>query len=60
MNSIRVFLVVIILAVITLFSFVAALKGYQSSMEEADRLFDRQLLNTAKLIAHIRTARAHR
>ena len=55
MKSIRVFLVVVILAVITLFSFVAALKGYQSSMEEADSLFDRQLLNTAKLIAHVYT-----
>lgn len=55
MKSIRVFLVVVILAVITLFSFVAALKGYQSSMEEADRLFDRQLLDTAKLIASVYT-----
>ena len=55
MKSIRVFLVVVILAVITLFSFVAALKGYQSSMEEADRLFDKQLLDTAKLIASIYT-----
>jgi len=42
MKSIRVFLVAVILAVITLFSFVAALKGYQSSMEEADSLFDQQ------------------
>ena len=53
MKSIRIFLVVVILAVITLFNFVAALKGYQSSMDEADRLFDSQLLETARLIAFI-------
>lgn len=51
MKSIRVFLVVVILAVITLFSFVAALKGYQSSMAEAETLFDKQLQDTARLIA---------
>lgn len=53
MNSIRVFLVAVILAVITLFSFMAALKGYNSSMAEADSLFDRQLQETAQLIANI-------
>jgi two-component system sensor histidine kinase QseC len=55
MNSIRVFLVVVILAVITLFLFLAALRGYQSSMLEAERLFDKQLLDTARLIANIHT-----
>jgi two-component system sensor histidine kinase QseC len=55
MNSIRVYLIVVILAAITLFSFVAALRGYQSSMQEAERLFDKQLLDTAKLIANIHT-----
>jgi two-component system sensor histidine kinase QseC len=55
MNSIRVYLVVVILAAITLFSFIAALRGYQSSMQEADRLFDKQLLDTARLIANIHT-----
>lgn len=55
MKSIRVFLVSIILAVITLFSFVAALKGYNSSMVEADSLFDKQLQDTAQLIANIHT-----
>jgi two-component system sensor histidine kinase QseC len=54
-KSIRVFLVTVILAIITLFSFVAALKGYQSSMAEADRLFDKQLLDTARLIAYVYT-----
>lgn len=55
MKSIRVFLVAVILAVITLFNFMAALKGYQSSMDEAERLFDKQLLDTARLIAFIYT-----
>jgi two-component system sensor histidine kinase QseC len=54
-NSIRVFLIVVILAVITLFYFIAALRGYQSSMLEAERLFDKQLLDTARLIANIHT-----
>ncbi len=52
------FLVVVILAAITLFSFLAALRGYQSSMQEAERLFDKQLLDTARLIANIHTDRA--
>ncbi len=55
MNSIRVFLVVVILAVITLFYFIAALRGYQSSMAEAELLFDKQLLDTARLIASVRS-----
>jgi len=60
MNSIRVFLVVVILAVITLFLFLAALRGYQSSMLEAERLFDKQLLDTAHLIANIHTEQTAR
>ena len=55
MRSIRFYLIAVILAVITLFTFVVALRGYQSSMEEADRLFDKHLLDTARLIAHIYT-----
>lgn len=58
MNSIRVYLVVVILAAITLFSFIAALRGYESSMQEAERLFDKQLLDTARLIANIHTERS--
>lgn len=60
MNSIRVFLVTVILAVIVLFYFIAALRGYQSSMLEADRLFDKQLLDTARLIANIHTEQTAR
>ncbi|EGG99720.1 sensor histidine kinase [gamma proteobacterium IMCC2047] len=55
MTSIRVFLVVVILAVFTLFNFIAALRGYQSSMEKAELLFDQHLLETAKIIANIHT-----
>ena len=55
MKSIRVFLVVVILAVFTLFNFIAALRGYQSSMQEAEQLFDKQLLETAQIIANIHT-----
>lgn len=53
MKTIRVFLVSVILATITLFNFVAALQGYLSSMEKAEQLLDQQLLETAKLIASI-------
>ncbi len=53
MRSIRVFLVASILAALTLFNFVAALQGYKSSLHEAEKLFDDQLLHTAKLIAKL-------
>ena len=53
MRSIRVFLVASILAALTLFNFVAALQGYKSSLLEAEKLFDGQLLHTAKLIAKL-------
>lgn len=55
MRSIRIFLVVVILAVFTLFNFVAALRGYQSSMQQAEQLFDQKLLETARIIANIHT-----
>ncbi|MCR8923010.1 ATP-binding protein [Dasania sp. GY-MA-18] len=58
MRSIRVFLVSIILALVMLFSFVAALRGYQSSMVAADKLFDKQLLDTAKLMGGIQSQQA--
>ena len=47
MNSIRVFLVASILALVTLFVFVSALRGYQSSMHQAEQLFDNHVLLTA-------------
>jgi two-component system sensor histidine kinase QseC len=53
LSSIRLFLVAGILATLTLFNFFAALRGYQSSMVEADLLFDNQLLDFARLVDHI-------
>ena len=58
MNSIRVFLVAVNLAVIMLFFFIAALKGFQSSMQEAERLLDKQLLDTARLIGSLHASQA--
>lgn len=49
----RTFLIVAILATITLFNFVAVLQGYRSSMAEADWLFDGMLVDSASVIAHI-------
>jgi len=51
MKSIRLFLLLSLLATITLVNFVALLHGYQSSMEKAQRLFDSRLESTARLIA---------
>lgn len=53
MKSIRVFLVTVILAVVTLFSFISALRGYETSLQEVERMFDSQLVEKAKLIANI-------
>lgn len=59
MSSIRLFLVAGILATLTLFNFVAALRGYQSSMDEADLLFDNQLLDFARLVGRLDLAGSH-
>lgn len=53
MASIRFFLVAGILAILTLFNFVAALRGYQSSMAEAELLFDNELLDLSRLVANL-------
>jgi two-component system sensor histidine kinase QseC len=50
-SSIRRFLVVVLLATITLVNFLAALHGYRTSMEEAERLFDLQLADIAGVLA---------
>jgi two-component system sensor histidine kinase QseC len=52
-SSIRKFLIVGILATLTLFNFIAALRGYQSSMREADTLFDNELLDLSTLVANL-------
>ena len=53
MSSIRTYLITVILSLVTLFNFLAAINGYQASMAQAERLFDAQLLNTAKLLVHV-------
>lgn len=50
MTSIRRFLVVILLASLTLISFLAAMQGYKASMQQASRLFDNQLQTLARVI----------
>ena len=51
MISIRIFLVVVLLATITLTLFLSALHGYRSSLRQADSLFDSKLSDTAHLLA---------
>ena len=53
MRSIRVFLATSIVSTLILFNFVAALQGYQSSMREADTLFDNKMLDLARLVASL-------
>jgi len=52
-RSIRLFLISSILATLVLFNFLAALQGYQSSMEEAETLFDNQMLDLARLVSNL-------
>jgi two-component system sensor histidine kinase QseC len=49
-TSIRRFLVVVLLATITLVNFMAALHGYRSSMAQAEELFDSQLADIANVL----------
>ncbi len=51
MSSIRRFLVVVLLATITLINFLAALHGYRTSMAEAEQLFDQHLADVAAVLA---------
>jgi len=50
MKSIRTFLVIVLLATMTLIIFTAALRGYRGSMQQTERLFDRQLQDLADLL----------
>jgi len=52
-KSIRLFLATSIVSLLTLFNFVAAVQGYQSSMREADALFDNQMLDLALLVSNL-------
>lgn len=60
MKSIRSFLIAGTVAILILFNFVAALRGYQSSMLEAEQLFDNQLLDLSQLVANLDLARITR
>ncbi|MBV1932292.1 MAG: sensor histidine kinase N-terminal domain-containing protein [Porticoccaceae bacterium] len=53
MTSIRLYLVIVLLSTICLVNFVAALHGYRSSMAQADKLLDRQLTDSANLLAKL-------
>ena len=57
MKSIRVFLVIAVLSVMTLTSFVTALYGYRSGTATAEALFDQQLQDTAILISSLYESR---
>ncbi len=58
MKSIRFFLIIVILATITLMAFISALNGYRDSMEKAEQLFDTQLVDKAHLLAMTYTSRS--
>lgn len=53
MKSIRTFLIVVLISTITLVTFVAALRGYQSSLKEAERLFDAELMQQLHLLGDL-------
>lgn len=53
MKSIRIYLVVVLLSVICLTNFIAALHGYRSSLRAADQLVDQQLLEKAASLASL-------
>lgn len=50
MKSIRGFLVIILLAIVTLANFAAAVRGYLGSMQEAERLFNQRMLQQVDLL----------
>ncbi len=50
MRSIRVFLTFSLLAIVTLVNFAAAMRGYQSAMDEAEELLDRHLAQQFDLL----------
>jgi len=51
MSSIRRFLIVVLLATIALINIFAVFYGYRSSMDEAQKLFDKQLADIASVLA---------
>ncbi len=53
MTSIRIFLTASVIAIVILANFLAAVKGYQSSMQRSDDIFDSKMLHVAKLITSL-------
>jgi len=52
MKSIRLYLLLMLVAIITLMTFLSLLQGYQSSLKKAELLFDTRLKNMAEIIAN--------
>lgn len=55
MKSIRLYLLLMLLATLAIVMFISMLKGYESSLNEAQKLFDERLKATAELIASANT-----
>ncbi|MFT3928971.1 MAG: ATP-binding protein [Spongiibacteraceae bacterium] len=53
MKSIRTFLVIVLISTITLVMFLAALRGYQESVAQAERLFDAELMQELHLLGKL-------
>jgi len=53
MKSIKLFLLIVIISVITLLVFLATLNGYRDSMNKAELLFDSNLVDKAKLLSTV-------
>ena len=53
MKSIRVFLLLVVVAIVTLANFAAAVRGYLNSMEEAQRLFDQRMYQHIDLLNYV-------
>lgn len=53
MKSIRVFLIVLLVAIVTLANFAAAVRGYFGSMDESERLFNQRLLQQVDLLNYV-------
>ena len=51
--SIRRYLVLMLLSIITLVVFVSAIQGYKASMDKAESLFDNELLSLAQVITSV-------
>ena len=51
MKSIRIFLIIVLLASMTLLIFISTLNGYRDSMLKAEQLFDTQLVDKAHLLS---------